>query len=190
MNSNRKKRGFTLIELLVVVLIIGILAAVALPQYQKAIEKSKAANAMMTLKTIVKSAQYYEITNGKCATKFNQLDITLPWTGKQKAVTYLAQDTISDDTWSMQIMQPTTPGCCIQVLQFKGKYHGGGFLYCYSPKAMTSTSKNAKLLYTNGLVCMEDLSKLGTQNKRSYCEKIMGGTFLTNSNYERWYTLP
>ena len=61
--SGSSKKGFTLIELLVVVLIIGILASVALPQYQKAVLKSRAAEAWTNLKTLNTAAAAYCLEN-------------------------------------------------------------------------------------------------------------------------------
>ena len=70
--------GFTLIELLVVVLIIGILSAIALPQYQKAVEKSRAAEALTNLRAIVNAMQLSKMANGEPAKKLEDLAVSLP----------------------------------------------------------------------------------------------------------------
>ena len=58
------KKAFTLIELLVVVLIIGVLAAIALPQYQKAVDKSRVATILPLMRRWVDAYALYKMEHG------------------------------------------------------------------------------------------------------------------------------
>ena len=77
-----KNHGFTLIELLVVVLIIGILSSVALPQYTKAVEKSRAANAYQLIKSINDAQKLANLAQGTSGKVYPFEDLTLTFTDK------------------------------------------------------------------------------------------------------------
>ena len=79
----RNKQAFTLIELLVVVLIIGILAAVAVPQYQVAVAKARFMQLKVLVRAIYEAETVYHLANGDYSADFSQLDIEMPGGAKQ-----------------------------------------------------------------------------------------------------------
>ena len=95
-------KGFTLIELLVVVLIIGILSAVALPQYTKAVEKSRATEAITLLGNLANAEDIYKMSTGSYTGDLSLLDIQLP------GVTSTSVNTIDTKNFKLTITNPST----------------------------------------------------------------------------------
>ena len=98
----KTKRGFTLIELLVVVLIIGILSAVALPQYNVAVAKARFSTYRTLTESIVKSAETYHLSTGDWPDSFNVLDVDLPFGMTRNAT----GTTASSDTLYCELKKP------------------------------------------------------------------------------------
>lgn len=181
MENVKRNQGFTLIELLVVVLIIGILAAVAVPQYQKAAERSKASQALMMLSAIYKSYQAYYLANGKYAKTFEGLDIDIPFSGKTEATSVDYINAIrSNKDWSFEIQERTTT-VTLYATRITGKYKGAGFYI--------NILSSKKPIYCQELKIAHIPFDTNLPSG-AYCEQIMKGAFKSENDYARFYTLP
>ncbi len=76
------KNGFTLIELLVVVLIIGVLAAIALPKYLLAVEKARAAEGLMLIRQVADANKRYRLLNGGYTNDIRKLELDQDFPGE------------------------------------------------------------------------------------------------------------
>ena len=96
-----KSQGFTLIELLVVVLIIGILAAIAVPQYQKAVMKANLHKGIPLVESLYQAQQAYYLANGNFAADVDDLDVSIPRGCTKRQVSSNSKDSKYDCPWGV-----------------------------------------------------------------------------------------
>ena len=163
----KKYSGFTLIELLVVVLIIGILAAIALPQYQKAVRKARVAEAKVLLKSWINAMEMYKLEHGlgnapsSLAAWNDILNLTIP------------ENTAN---WEMEFDECAGNGCAVLASPaWESGYH-----LEYSGQEYDSSSAGKFMCFGNSTIC-----------------KGLGGKFLNTGidenilvEEDRWYVLP
>lgn len=170
-NIMRNEKGFTLIELLVVVLIIGILAGIALPQYNKAVEKSKVAQALITLKYMHDRGQEFMLRHGLSEdddmTSFSPLmnddigiELSSDWTCEESDDGF-ADEVCCSDEWCFEntglhygsgSAYPTEP-CAVRIRKgsdidnpmYYLEYHQDGKIYCFDEDGYCSKIAKEKI---------------------------------------------
>lgn len=174
----RRLGGFTLIELLVVVLIIGILAAIALPQYEKAVEKSRVAIIYPVVKTLAEAEKSYYLANGSYTCDFSQLDISFnfgePFSEKHYNGQIQGQ---KNQEWKIGCLQQAEGGVlAIRALRITGKYP------LWIQYLLVSIAEAPA-----GWYCVEDTTRGGTP-----CQQLLGipaSQRVVANWYGRWYKM-
>jgi len=179
---NTHRGGFTLIELLVVVLIIGILASTALPQYQRAVEKSRGTQALTLLKSVYQAAETFYMANGNFPTEFSQLDIDIPYKSSASIVPGSTQ-ALADSYWGLELINWTKYKGFLMT-RLSGPYKGSQFLVWKEHEAANVPKDQ--------IICGEQVSGsyAFTKPEGEFCVKLFRGVKKAAGSGGRMYAIP
>lgn len=177
------KKGFSLLELLVIILIIGILSAIAFPGYRKAIERSRASEAINLLGAVYRAQQMYKIVHHDFANSFDNLILDFPGEKQSKSNYWSSYntDSIKVGKWALEL--EGGKNASISVGRLEGPFKGTGFF-------LQLQRLDGVTFPLDTIYCVEKFSngKAYSGKKGSYCQDIMGGTLKHTSVYHK-YTL-
>ena len=184
MKNNRCKKGFTLIELLVVVLIIGILAAIAMPQYQKAVWKSRAAELITQTKNLYTAQQAYFMEHGDSADNFDELSIDF---------NSLTRNTALAQSYGVQDAYVKGNGDVFVYIQYTGENKKrSAAIFATGPYAMNGFvihnvdgTHCGKAFQAGEMFCQEY-----TAETTGFCTKLFKGTLYADCGDIRYYKMP
>jgi len=115
---NRKETGFTLIELLIVVAIIGIIAAIAIPNLLNAIDRSKQKRTMADMRSVGTACEEYSIDNNFYPVQTTQGDVSA--IGVNLTPTYI-KVVPTTDGWNWNIQYGSAAGGSAYTIRSLGK---------------------------------------------------------------------
>ena len=142
--------GFTLIELLVVVLIIGVLAAVALPQYEKVVWKSRVSHMYTLAREVATAQQAYFLANGTYPTTFDELALGFDNFTAGSVLRGDYTNAIHNDLFELRIHSGGTANYFL-----KGKYKGCGIYIDFQTGEWTCQEWHHYYTGTQGAFCQK-----------------------------------